>query len=672
MEQAAKTRAYGVKLVRGPFVKLEPHPQHCEDELALARYVTALRESSPHKLLAADLFSGAGGLSLGLHQAGIVPVLAVDHDVEAIKTHRHHFGGMSVDWDLSDESQIRRVADLVHSLDIEILAGGPPCQPFSKAGRSMIRYMVERGLREPKDERRELWRSFLEVVALARPRAVLMENVPDMALDKEMFILRSAVEQLEQLGYSVSERVVDTFRYGVPQFRQRLILVALRDGLAFEWPAPSTEQVNVGTAINDLPEVKGGFRPDGGADGYLPYTGPRTAFQRRMRAGVESDDAAKVYDHITRPVREDDQLAFASMDPGTKYSELKDKYKRYRDDIFDDKYKRLDEHDLSRTITAHIAKDGYWYIHPRQDRTLTIREAARLQTFPDWYRFSGPPSAAFRQIGNAVPPALAEALGTAIADALGAGISGPAPSTTVSRDVADWFESRADLSVPWLRAETRWQVVAAEHLLDRAGAAECGLAWPSLRRWATPEATLAARDQVLALARALGRDQRGPGLLLLAESWAQRDGVDLHEPGAPGTATEDLAELVVPESAPDTSEPVIVGRGVLRVAARVTGGSEDVKNRLTDGRLAVARLVGGGTHARTAHLGLIEIAAAICRSDAPLCASCPLSQHCASAEQTRKTGRDDTHQPHEGARARAPRRPRVPAPATQRRSRSGL
>ena len=129
---------------------------------------------------------------------------------------------------------------------------------------------------------------------------------------------------------------------------------------------------------------------------------------------MDGEDADRVYDHITRPVREDDERAFELMDPKTRYSDLPADMRRYRDDIFDDKYKRLDENDLSRTITAHIAKDGYWYIHPRQNRTLTVREAARLQTFPDRFRFAGPPSAAFRQIGNAVPPLVGERLGRAL------------------------------------------------------------------------------------------------------------------------------------------------------------------------------------------------------------------------------------------------------------------
>ena len=117
-------------------------------------------------------------------------------------------------------------------------------------------------------------------------------------------------------------------------------------------------------AIGDLPEVEGGWRPEGGADGWADYDGPVTSFQRRMREGMDGEDAAKVFDHITRPVREDDERAFQLMDATTRYSDLPADMRRYRDDIFDDKYKRLDENDLSRTITAHIAKDGYWYIHP--------------------------------------------------------------------------------------------------------------------------------------------------------------------------------------------------------------------------------------------------------------------------------------------------------------------
>lgn len=131
------------------------------------------------------------------------------------------------------------------------------------------------------------------------------------------------------------------------------------------------------------------------------------------------------------------------MDTETRYSDLPDEVKRYRDDIFDDKYKRLDANHLSRTITAHIAKDGYWYIHPTQDRTITVREAARIQTFPDWYRFAGPPSAAFKQIGNAVPPRLAAALGRAIHRALDEKTPAPASSQSVAALLADWDQTRA-------------------------------------------------------------------------------------------------------------------------------------------------------------------------------------------------------------------------------------
>lgn len=352
------SRSYGVKLVRGPFVSLSPHEDHCMDAAQVRQLTHQIRQRDPDALFAVDLFSGAGGLSLGLTQAGFNVVFGVDHYAPAVQTHTHHFPGLSVNWDLSDPYRIEQVADLVVSAGIDLVAGGPPCQPFSKAGRSLIRHQVKEGRRPPHDSRRDLWRSFLEVVRLAQPRAVLMENVPDMALDREMFILRSMVEELETMGYAVEEKVIDAWRYGVPQFRQRLILVALRDKVAFTWPKEAGADVTVWNAIGDLPEVEGGWRPQGGAEGWIEYERPTTNFQRSMREGVPTPDRGRLYDHITRPVREDDAVAFAAMDAQTKYSDLPKELKRYRDDIFDDKYKRLDENDLSRTITAHIAKDG--------------------------------------------------------------------------------------------------------------------------------------------------------------------------------------------------------------------------------------------------------------------------------------------------------------------------
>ena len=136
MGDEAKTepreRKYGVKLVRGPFVRLPPHQEACTDEEAFLAYATRLRAGGAR--LAADLFSGAGGLSLGLEAAGYRVVLAADRDPEAVETHRHHFGGLALDWDLGQPDHIAKIAELMSAAEVELLVGGPPCQPFSRAG----------------------------------------------------------------------------------------------------------------------------------------------------------------------------------------------------------------------------------------------------------------------------------------------------------------------------------------------------------------------------------------------------------------------------------------------------------------------------------------------------------------------------------------------------------
>ncbi|MCM4084228.1 DNA cytosine methyltransferase [Paractinoplanes hotanensis] len=638
-DPAAKTGFYGVKLIRGPFVQLPPHPDATDDADEMLAFAARARAQGTR--LAADLFSGAGGLSLGLETAGFQVVLAVDHYPEAVETHRHHHPGLSVDWDLGDPDRIRQVSELIREAGVELLAGGPPCQPFSKAGRSKIRHRVRSGLRDPYDERRDLWRSYLEVIRLARPPAVLMENVPDMALDKEMFILRTMVHELEALGYAVEERAVDTWRYGVPQFRQRLILVALRDGKEFQWPAESSERPTVWNAISDLPAVEGGWRPEGGAEGWADYAGPKTEYQRRMRRNVESDDRAKVFDHITRPVREDDLKAFQLMDANTRYSDLPADVKRYRDDIFDDKYKRLDMHGLSRTITAHIAKDGYWYIHPEQHRTITVREAARLQTFPDDFRFAGPPSAAFRQIGNAVPPLLGEQLGDAILESLQADRQAHVSTREVAATLAGWFDSGRVNGLPWLRTKTRWQLIQGEILLDRAPYEVVRSVWHLVKEWTGPQDTLHNEEKLRLAGRFTDRAARVDALLELARHFVEQpdllnDNEALRRGHGVSESLADLAILAVPtarEGDDESEEPVLVTKGVLRVAARFSGKpAVDRRNRLTDGRLEVARMIGIDTDARSAHLGLIDLANTLCRPQDPNCGECPLARKCAEAK----------------------------------------
>nr|WP_281364619.1 DNA cytosine methyltransferase [Nocardioides marinus] len=589
--------------------------------------------------MAADLFSGAGGMSLGLEDAGMRVVFGADFDTDALQTHAHHFGGMSVGWDLGDPDRIAEVGSILRAVNIDVIAGGPPCQPFSKAGRSGMRYLVQHGLREAHDRRRDLWESYLEIVRLAKPRAVIMENVPDMALDREMFILRSIVRRLEDWGYSVQERVVDTYKYGVPQFRQRLILVAIAEGLQFDWPEESNRKVTLGNAIRDLPPVgpKEGWLFDETRHSWREYAGPKTAFQREMRAGVRASHSNRVYDHVTRRVRDDDAEAFEHLDTKTKYSELPEELKRYRDDIFDDKYKRLDADDLSRTITAHIAKDGYWYIHPEQNRTITIREAARIQTFPDHFRFAGPPTAAFRQIGNAVPPKVAMAIGSAVAGILREGARDVAVTTEMTKTALVAWGRTSGLVSPWLRSGSRWLVMLGDSLLSNQPQVVIDALWPSLSAWSSPERFLENREVALEIASWIEGVEQVHTMLDLAATMVDH-GYSLTDDQLAAQVTDGLVRRSAAELAmiadPEGEEPVIANTPALRVAGRFFQGTERwLKNRNSDGRIAVSRLIGFDEESRLAQTALVELGAKLCTPKAPGCEECPLRAWCKYAQR---------------------------------------
>jgi DNA (cytosine-5)-methyltransferase 1 len=620
------TNGYRIETRRTESLRLPMHPKAPSH----GAYRSWMQASE--RPIAIDLFSGAGGLSYGLEAAGYQVALAVDLDDWALETHAHHFEGVSLKLDLGDKEVRDNIVKLFDGIDVALVAGGPPCQPYSRAGRSKIRSLVEQGSRDANDHRRELWRSFLDVVERVQPRAVLMENVPDMALGDDMAVLRHILARLEYAGYEADSRIVDTWLYGVPQHRQRLIIVGVRDGKAFSWPEPQ-RGVTLRDAIGDLPVLDPTLREVGGT--VLPYQGPETAFQRRARKQCRGEKSELIFDHITRTVRGDDLQAFQLMTPGSLYSDLPEELRRYRADIFDDKYNRLDWEELSRSITAHIAKDGYWYIHPDQHRTLTVREAARVQTFPDHFRFAGSRSHQFAQIGNAVPPAAAEAIGGALLRAVEERAR-PRAATRVSfwrnavRDkIEKWAQSDRNES-PWAYPGDPWQTLVGLTLGSKGD-----IGWPKpgdvLDLVPNLESATSQMMAVLTTMADSGRSRSSVERLSRtvealrndASGWA---GTEWLRATSLGPAARDWMGLLGFDNgglAPSSS--------VLRVTARITGTKVHKQNRMSDGRMELSKLVGNGPRAAVINAAMHRLGNQICLTENPRCGECPLKRVCRSS-----------------------------------------
>ena len=607
---------YALTTARGPTLELPPHPDACSLEDLKNRFQG---ETAP---LAIDLFGGAGGLSLGLQQAGFKVILGADHNAYSAATHEAWFPGTSLCADLSQPEVLERIEDTLEGLDIALVAGGPPCQPFSSAGRSKIRSLVDQGVRPEHDGRRELSWAFLDVVARVQPRAVLFENVPDLASGESSVIFSRVVEDLEQLDYQVHARILASSAYGVPQHRRRLIIIGVRAGSSFRWPMHSDAVTTVRDAIDDLPVIEAGS-----SDAELPYSGPRSEFQHRMRQGVVAEDSGVIHEHVSRRIRDDDLEAFRLMNPRTRYSELPEYLRRYRHDIFDDKYKRLGWDELSRTITAHLSRDGYWYIHPEQHRTLTPREAARLQTFPDWFRFAGTTSHAYRQIGEAVPPMLGEALGRAIMNSFEESSKDAFLRTgDLGARLCEWLDSQCDdeMRAPWRRSGSLWLTLIGSLLQDRAREKRMKSGWPIIAtRWPTPEdfvKDLSRKD----LLSSLGKDELLPVLERVA-STAQDAARGLTGVSGLSRKRIQLARTLAGEGV--HLQPTA---GSMRVAQRVLG--EEPEESVAKGQLRLARVVGAEERGKT-FAAVLEIADRFCRSVEPLCGECPIADRCSYAAE---------------------------------------
>lgn len=378
--------------------------------------VSAAKPDAPAVL---DLFAGAGGFGLGFHWAGFKPTVAIDNNPIAVQTLEANFGYRGVT--VLQRSLARftpthlksYLTEYKVSSKFDVIIGGPPCQGWSKVGRGKLRSLKD----SQRDPRNELYHRYLDYVREFRPMVAVMENVPGMLSHKGKNVADNVSAHLTAIGYNVTCELMNASDFGVPQHRHRLIFVGVRKDLNKRFVFPDTKTkggaavfptVTLKQAIHDLPIIRNGAK-----EWVRKYKGPgyKNAFLKKMRAGA---DPRTIFDHVCRTQNDQDLEAFRLMPQGGKYEQLPKRYKRYRDDIFKDKYRKLRWNEPSGCVTAHLGKDCYTHIHPSQARTISVREAARIQSFPDNFFFAGNMGNKFTLIGNAVPPVLSERIALAI------------------------------------------------------------------------------------------------------------------------------------------------------------------------------------------------------------------------------------------------------------------
>lgn len=368
------------------------------------------------KHLLVDLFAGCGGLSTGMEQAGFTPWFVNEIVPIFCNTYKCNHKLLDSHYYVGDINQLNKdIAKFQDILsDISIVCGGPPCQGFSTANRQRI---ID-------DPRNNLYKAYLQFLSVVRPKFFVMENVRGMA---------NKIEEIKQnfreyLGeeYQFDAAVLQAQDFGVPQNRKRLIMIGNRMGIN---PAEIFAEIEkqkrpafvLKDALEGLPELqaraeKGRSDIENSISGFsvCDFDYPKTDFYRFINGDRSLD---KLYNHKNRYNNPRDIEIFSRLPQGgdSLHPSIADimPYSR-RNQIFKDKYFKLEEGKICKTITSHMKYDCNMYIHPWQARGLSPREAARIQTFPDDYVLTGPQNSWYAQVGNAVPVKLAKAIGDAI------------------------------------------------------------------------------------------------------------------------------------------------------------------------------------------------------------------------------------------------------------------
>lgn len=335
----------------------------------------------------------------------------------------------------SSTQMIELIMDNLHANDtsqVDLIIGGPPCQAYSLVGRSRMKENAD------KDSRNYLFQYYKRIVQEFRPKAFIFENVPGLLTAKKGRVYEEIKAAFDQIGYTVlsgtdeddRKNIIDFANFGVPQRRKRVLLFGFQKDLNYSypnfekystcWDSPMITK----DIISDLPALA----PNEGHDlkvteyGDINNVQHLSQFQQKIR-----EDSIGIVNHRARMVREQDAeiyaLAIESAARGEqlKYNDLPKRLKTHKNEkAFLDRFKVHWWDNLPHTVVAHISKDGHYNIHPdiQQCRSLTVREAARMQGFPDNYKFEGPRTAQYTQVGNAVPPIMSEVIAKAVKEIL--------------------------------------------------------------------------------------------------------------------------------------------------------------------------------------------------------------------------------------------------------------
>lgn len=362
-------------------------------------------------MYAIDLFCGCGGISAGLRSAGFDVLAGIDIEPKYIATFRHNFPcALGLSKDLTHYTPFELMKTLnIEPGELDILAGGPPCQGFSKN--------VPRKLRFVDDPNNLLIKRFLDYCEQIKPRSILMENVAEMRNGFAKHFSDEISERLEKAGYKVTQAVLNAAEYGVPQRRRRAFFLAFRESVAPTIPVPThadkpkhqlgfgiSDFVNVWEAIGDLPSLQHGQ----GKDPCEYACEPFSEYQK-----IHRNLNGQVSNHIARELHPMQYARISSLRPGQGIKDLPDSLKVKGG--YSGAYGRLTKDMVAPTITRWVFHpgSGRWG-HPVDLRTLTIREAARIQGFSDNYGFVGSFVQQAGQIGNAVPPLLIKQIATAM------------------------------------------------------------------------------------------------------------------------------------------------------------------------------------------------------------------------------------------------------------------